>query len=429
MESHFLKFTRYTVHQRRGLHYIIQCHVCQFDSGGRIYYNYSQEYDDTLAQKIKHERFRWHNFQWLEMTTGESLYEEETDDLDEDYLDPSFLHTAAELYNNPDLYYEMQSQLEAAHGGGHTHAPQGGGGSSTMGGPGWGMTGYPFGEESDYYYDAMAMGGGGGDGVLRARNFVGANSSGPRQQQQPWNINTEEFANCHGDDDEIDESTLSPRQYALLMQSMQEPLAMYASTLESSYQDDNDLEGYSDGLNFSGSMQQRRAYPMSPNSQGLSFSMGGAIGGYQNLLQAGHVAPTTTTTNNMGDSLMVDPMMLYSPGGGGRFNPSPTYTYPPPSNLRPADEYGAMVQMRSPVPPSQANLSSSEGGPGAMVGEPGGMGYGDIDESLEVHPASMMSATYPGAAGGPPSMHVMPVPPPQSSRSRQYSRPATRQGF
>lgn len=395
----------------------------------------SQEYDDTLAQKIKQERFRWHNFQWLEMTTGESLYEEETDDLDEDYLDPSFLHTAAELYNNPDLYYEMQSQLESARGGGHTHshAPQGG---SIMRGPGV-SAGYPFGEESDYYYDGMVVGaGGGGEGVSRVRTFIGAANSGPRQQhqqqQEPWSTG-KEFAN-HYDIDENDENTLSPRQYALLMQSMQEPLAMYASTLDSSYQDDIDLEGYSDsGLNFSGSMQQqqRRAYPMSPNGQGLSLSMGSYP---QNLLQASaaHGAPTTTNT---GESLMVDPMMmLYSPGG--RFNPSPTYTYPPPSGLRPADERGAVIHMRSPVPPPQTNINSNEGGsgPGAMMGGPVGGGYEDESLEDEVHPASMMSSTYPGAVGGghgpPMRSSVMPVPPPsQSSRNRQYSRPATREGF
>lgn len=358
------------------------------------------------------------------MTTGESLYEEEADDLDEDYLDPSFLHTAAELYNNPDLYYEMQSQLESAHGGHthHGHAPHGPGGP---GGPGRGMSaGYPFGQENDYY------------------NYDGGNSSSGPRQQQPWSFGADEFTNRHSDD-EIDDNTLSPRQYALLMQSMQEPLAMYASTLDSSYQDDNDIiEGYGGELNFSGSMhqqQQRRAYPMSPSSQGLSLSMGSAgAGGYQNLLQASHGAPTTTTMTNssvMGESLMVDPaMMLYSPGG--RFNPSPTFTYPPPSNLRPADEHGAMIHMRSPVPPPPpqgGNLSSSEGG-----GAPGpGGGYGIDESSLEVHPASMMSATYPGAAGGGGShglpMHninvIMPVPPPQSSRNRQYSRSATRQGF
>ena len=51
------------------------------------------------------------------MMTGESLYEEENQEIDEDYLDPHYLHTAAELYDT-DLYYEMQSQLEGAHGTG-----------------------------------------------------------------------------------------------------------------------------------------------------------------------------------------------------------------------------------------------------------------------------------------------------------------------
>ena len=52
--------------------------------------------------------------------TGESLYEEENQEIDEDYLDPRYLHTAAELYDS-DLYYEMQSQLESAHGSGGYH--------------------------------------------------------------------------------------------------------------------------------------------------------------------------------------------------------------------------------------------------------------------------------------------------------------------
>ena len=352
-----------------------------------------QEYDDNLAQKVKHERFRWHNFQWLEMTTGESLYEEEVDELDEDYLDPSFLHTAAELYNNPDLYYEMQSQLESAHG----HAPQGT--------PGMGsMSGYPFGEDDDYYYDGVGMG---DEGVSRTRTFINA-YSGPRQQQlQPW---SEEYAMADHDD-EIDQNTLSPRQYALLMQSMQEPLAMYASTLDSSYQDD-DLEGYNDGLNYTGSGSRQRhtsdnMYPMSPGFT----TMSGSGGGYQNLMQAASAGAPTTST--LGENLM-DPMMLYSPGGC--FNPSPTYTYPPPHGAIRPDEHGAMMQMRSPVPhpPPQVN---NEG--------PGG-GYGD--EFEEVHPASMMSATYPGAVGGGgPPVH-MPLHAPPTSRNRQY-RPATRQGF
>ena len=66
-----------------------------------------QECDPELALKIKHERFRWHNFQWLEMVTGETLYQEVEEP--EDYLDPHYLHTAAELY-------EMQNQLDSSHG-------------------------------------------------------------------------------------------------------------------------------------------------------------------------------------------------------------------------------------------------------------------------------------------------------------------------
>ncbi len=51
-----------------------------------------------------HERFQWHNFQWLEMMMGarESLYNEEEDN---DQFDPHYLHTAADIY-------EMQNQLE-----------------------------------------------------------------------------------------------------------------------------------------------------------------------------------------------------------------------------------------------------------------------------------------------------------------------------
>ena len=49
------------------------------------------------------------------MMMGETLYEEE--EQDEDYLDPSYLHPTAELYDNPELYFEMQSQLEGAHSG------------------------------------------------------------------------------------------------------------------------------------------------------------------------------------------------------------------------------------------------------------------------------------------------------------------------
>lgn len=62
-----------------------------------------QEEKTELGQRIKSERFRLHNRNWLEMVTGESLYEEEeSEEEDEDYL--YLLHSAAEL-DNPDYFY------------------------------------------------------------------------------------------------------------------------------------------------------------------------------------------------------------------------------------------------------------------------------------------------------------------------------------
>ena len=48
------------------------------------------------------------------MTTGESFFQE-GDEADEGYLDPHYLHTAAELHTAADLY-DMQNQLDASHG-------------------------------------------------------------------------------------------------------------------------------------------------------------------------------------------------------------------------------------------------------------------------------------------------------------------------
>ena len=48
------------------------------------------------------------------MMTGKALLKEE--DLDEDYLDPRILHTAADLFDSPELYYNLQYQVENANG-------------------------------------------------------------------------------------------------------------------------------------------------------------------------------------------------------------------------------------------------------------------------------------------------------------------------
>lgn len=70
----------------------------------------SQEEKTELGQRIKSERFRWHNRNWLEMVTGECLYEDEESEEDEDYL--YFLHSAAEL-DNPDYFYGVPNSPSA----------------------------------------------------------------------------------------------------------------------------------------------------------------------------------------------------------------------------------------------------------------------------------------------------------------------------
>ena len=66
-----------------------------------------QEEGSELGQRVKNGRFRWHNCHWLEIVTGESLFDEEDDEdeeEDEDYIDRYLLHSAAEL-DNPDYFY------------------------------------------------------------------------------------------------------------------------------------------------------------------------------------------------------------------------------------------------------------------------------------------------------------------------------------
>ena len=378
----------------------------------RIFFYYTkhpQEYDADLAQKVKHERFRWHNFQWLETMTGETLYEEEADELDEDYLDPSFLHTAAELYNNPDLYYEMQSQIEAAHTHGHglLYPPSGVAGAPMVMSPG----SYPFG---------MSFHGGsgsGGDQVPRTRTLSGSYSNGPQsatRQQAPW---SDEFG-AVDELDEIDQDALSPRQHALLMQSMQlqDPLAMYSSPLDSSgrgmllgvgsdeYDDESDNLGYQEGGDLGssgggGGGGRPIARWRNPMTESQRFTQG-----TKGVHATRHGSGPMATTMEDSD---VDQLMLYSPGAS-RYNPSPTYNYyaTPTSS---ADEPSGpnMAMMRSPVPPPPPS---------------GSEGMFDYDDELDVHPAAAVMG-YPGGSG--PPVHMLAPPP---SRVRTY-RPPTRPGF
>ena len=62
-----------------------------------LYECVTQEYGGELAERIRTVRFKTHNTAWIEMVTGsaEGLLEEEEED--EDYMDPHYLHMAADL--------------------------------------------------------------------------------------------------------------------------------------------------------------------------------------------------------------------------------------------------------------------------------------------------------------------------------------------
>ena len=70
-----------------------------------------------MAVKIRHTRFRWHNYQWLDMMTEKTLLAEESD---EDYVSPNFIHASSGIF-------DLQTNLDQLHEGYRTrgHSPQG----------------------------------------------------------------------------------------------------------------------------------------------------------------------------------------------------------------------------------------------------------------------------------------------------------------
>ena len=72
-----------------------------------------QEHNPALGERIRDEKFRWHNYQWIEMMTGETLYEETDEEEDEDYLDCHLLHSTADI-DNPDYYNVPENLLTAS---------------------------------------------------------------------------------------------------------------------------------------------------------------------------------------------------------------------------------------------------------------------------------------------------------------------------
>ena len=58
----------------------------------------SQTHCPDFSERVKAERFKLFNCQWVEMATGRAVFEEEEETEDEDYMDPYFLHNATDLY-------------------------------------------------------------------------------------------------------------------------------------------------------------------------------------------------------------------------------------------------------------------------------------------------------------------------------------------
>ena len=176
------------------------------------------------------------------MMTGETLYEEEDEEADSDYLDPRFLHTAAELYEDPELFYSMHGggvTERATEAGRLTGSTEGYAMHSAAGGSGG------FSETDGFYSGAQELYSGGhrdptppyplahdhrGDGGARMI---------PRSAEFGYGAAEEQDSGlyCHPHEagsyeaERREEDTLSPQQYAMLMKSMQEPLAMYSNTL------------------------------------------------------------------------------------------------------------------------------------------------------------------------------------------------------
>ncbi len=76
------------------------------------------------GERVKTERFKLHNCQWLEMITGKSMFEDEYED-DEDYMDPYYLHMANELYS-PEYFndtFENPNIAPFGQNGRHTPLP------------------------------------------------------------------------------------------------------------------------------------------------------------------------------------------------------------------------------------------------------------------------------------------------------------------
>lgn len=217
-----------------------------------------QEEKTELGQRIKSERFRWHNRNWLEMVTGEYLYEDEESEEDEDYL--YFLHSAAEL-DNPDYFYGVPNSPSAM-------------------GEMIDHEGYLLSSAQQYYDDGVPMDGrfihpaarfdvriplprqnspfaSGFEGELEAGTGIDFNSPPPSnttykqdQMRRSNPLSSPGMLFSTGQDQDIEPQHYSASQ---LMPSMEDPLAMYRASFNTSVdleQDFDYVDSEEKGLDF-----------------------------------------------------------------------------------------------------------------------------------------------------------------------------------
>jgi len=98
-----------------------------------------QECDEQLAIKVQHERFKWHNYQWLEMTTGQAVIDDLDPYYDDSYQFPEDLNDVYDVldmqsplnmhypidqeFSGPEEYYSNQFSGPEEYYTGGAHPP------------------------------------------------------------------------------------------------------------------------------------------------------------------------------------------------------------------------------------------------------------------------------------------------------------------
>ena len=205
-----------------------------------------------MGQRIKNERFRWHNSVWLEKVTGESLYdeeEEEEEDEEDYYLGHYLLHSATEL-DNPDYFYDTPDSPPAPMPMGEVegyplsvplHYGMAGPieGLSIHRTPSYDITG-PYPPQSSPFSSTY-------QGEMR-ENEVGAIIGGtfglnPRPMTRATNpLASPGMLFDRDPDPEIEPSLHSSISARQLMPGMEDPLALYSETFRTGLESDQNLE-------------------------------------------------------------------------------------------------------------------------------------------------------------------------------------------